>query len=411
MKPRILLLALLSILITNAYAQNQDCSCKNDLTFLDSKIRKTPAYKMNRKSYDSSYLDALKAVVSITSIFDCHLLLNELLISLNDNHSKVYSIHPGATDEVIENPEKLNEFKKSYFFNAYMKPNINLDSLEAVLSSKPKMDIEGIYKRKNYMTIGVYSNKDQNNYKAIILDSESDIWQAGEIIYTLVPFGNNYLLNIGGSIASKRLIAYTERVENGFFYFMGFQKDITQTNYAMKTRSENIYYREALSDHVTYLKIGSFSSWNPTLSEAEKFYKSLEGTLNKKNLILDLRNNGGGGDRNSDILYAILKDYAKNNKVYVLINHRTVSNAEQFANRLSKLENIQLFGTRTNGTLAYELKDGNHNLPCGNFMVALTSKKHSEYLEFESKGIEPQLTFDLDTDWIIQLNNYISKNK
>ncbi len=410
MKIRILLLALLNILITNAYAQNQDCNCKTDLTFLDSKIRKTPAYKMNRKAYDTSYLNALKVAASITSIFDCHFLLNELLISLNDNHSKVYSINPGATDEVIENLEKLNDFKKSEFFNAYAKPNIDLDSLKNVLNSKPKMDIEGVYKRENYMTIGVYKNKGQNNYKAIILDSESDIWQVGEIIYALIPFGNNYLLNIGGSITSKRLIAYTERLENGFFYFMGFQKDMAQTNYAIKTLSENTYYREELSDKVTYLKIGSFSSWNPTLSDAEKFYKSLEGTLNKKNLILDLRNNGGGGDRNSDILYVLLKGYAKKNKVYVLINHRTLSNAEQFANRLSKLENCQLFGTRTNGTLAYEIKDGNYNLPCGNFIVVLSSKIHSEFLEFESKGIEPQVTFDLDTDWIIQLNNYISKN-
>ena len=409
MNRRIFLLLFLSSLFTNAYSQNEDCNCMTDLTFLDSKIRKTPAYKINKKAYNTSYSKFLKEVVSINSIFECHSLLNELLISLNDNHSKVYSIELGATDEVNANPEKFNEFKKSKLFNAYPKPNIDLDSLKTVLKTKAIMDIEGIYKRENYMTIGIFRNEIENNYKAIILDSESDVWQVGEIIYTLIPFGNDYLLNIGGSINSKRLMAYTERVENGFFYFMGFQKDITQTNYSSIMPSESTYYREELSDEITYLKIGSFSSWNPTLSDAEKFYKTLEGYLNKSNLIVDLRNNGGGGDRNSDILYKLLKEYSKKNKIYVLINHRTASNAEQFAHKLSRLDNCQIFGSRTNGSLAYEVKNSNYTLPCGKFIAVLTSKKHSEYLEFESQGIEPDVTFSLNSDWIIQLNNYIRK--
>ena len=94
----------------------------------------------------------------------------------------------------------------------------------------------------------------------------------------------------------------------------------------------------------------------------------------------------------------------------MLINHRTVSNAEQFANKLAMLENCQLFGTRTNGTLAYEIKDGSYTLPCSNFTAVLTSKIHSEYLEFESKGIEPNVIFDMKADWIDQLKNYIENN-
>jgi len=409
MKKTILLLVFVSSLITNLYSQDEDCSCKTDLTFLDSKIRKTPAYKINKKTYETSYSKIVKEVTSINSIFDCHSLLNELLISLNDNHSRIYSIDPGITDEVNSNSEKLSEFKKSELYNAYPKPNIDLDSLQSVLNTKTKKNIEGIYTRENYMTIGVYKNK--GSYKAIILDSESDFWQIGEIMYTLIPFGDDYLLNIGGGITSKRLIAYTERIENGFFYFMGFQKDIAQKNYATKTPSEDIYKREELSNGITYLKIGSFNSWNPTLTNAEKFYKSLEGSLNKRNLIIDLRNNGGGGDRNSNILYKLVRDYAKKNKVYVLINHRTVSNAEQFASKLSMLENCQLFGKRTNGTLAYEIKDSNYTLPCNNFIAVLTSKKHSKYLEFESKGIKPKFELDVETNWIEQLKTYIENNK
>ncbi|MBR9846687.1 MAG: hypothetical protein GYB35_11575 [Algicola sp.] len=410
MKRRLFLFLIISNLFANAYSQKKDCSCETDLKFLDSKIRKTPAYKINKKAYNASYSSALKEVSNVHSMFDCHLLMNKLLISLNDNHSRVYSIDKGANDEIKADSEKFSEFKTSEIFNTYPKPTMDLDSLRIVLKAKTKSDIEGIYNRDNLITIGVYKSNKNNNYKAIILDSQSDIWQVREMMYTLIPFGNDYLLSIGGSMSSKRLIAYTERIENGFFYFMGFQKDSSETNYTINVPSENTYYRDELSDEITYLKIGSFNSWNPTLSEAERFYKSLEGQLTKPNVIIDLRNNSGGGKRNSDILYKILKSYAKENKLYVLINHRTASNAEQFTQRLRKLDNCLVFGSRTNGSLAYEIKDSQYTLPCNKFIAVLTSKKHSDYLEFESQGIEPDITFDFSDDWLSQLKNYILEN-
>lgn len=398
-------------LYTSAYAQTENCNCKNDLIFLDSKIKKTTSFKNNESAYIKSYQEKLKEADTITSNYDCYILLNTLLLSINDNHSRVYGLEMGATEEIKNDSIKFSEFLVSSIFKAYPKPNINLDSLVNILSAKSPSDIEGIYRRNGYMTIGVYKNTKQNNYKAIVLDPETKVWSKGEIVYTLIPFGNNYLLNVGGNISSKRMITYTERIENGFFLFMGFQKDSSLSNYATKTPTEDTYSRKELSSDITYLKIGSFSSWNPTLSQAEKFYKSMAGTLNKPHLVLDLRNNGGGGDRNSDILFKILKEYQKKNTIYVMINHITASNAEQFAYKLNKFENCQLFGQRTNGTLSYELVNSNYDLPCGNFTVSLTSKTHSDYLDIESIGIEPSIKFDVQSDWLDQMVKYIEEKK
>jgi len=106
----IVLLLVLSSLINYTYSQNEDCKCKTDLIFLDSKIRKTPSYKINKKSYESSYSKRLEKAGSIRSLYDCHILLNTLLLSLNDNHSKVYSIDKGATEEIKKNQNKFAEF-------------------------------------------------------------------------------------------------------------------------------------------------------------------------------------------------------------------------------------------------------------------------------------------------------------
>lgn len=396
--------------VTLINAQKSTCSCKKDLNFLYKKIKKTPSYKENKNEFNIQFVKIEQEVSNLNSGYKCYVQLNKLILSLNDNHSRIYGINTGVSKEVKKDSIKFDKFKTSKLFHIYPRPNINLDSLKLVLKEQPINSVEGIYSKKNYMTLGVYKERNKNTFRAIVLESENKIWQIGEVLYTLVPFGNNYLLAVGGSLFSKRMVAHTERIKNGIFLTTGFQKDPSQTNYSVSLYPKTTYLREEISSEITYLKIGSFNSWNPTLSQAEKFYKTLEGTLIKKNVIVDLRDNGGGGNRNSNILLEILKNYLKENNIYVLINNRTTSNAEQFAYKLSKSENCKTFGHRTNGTAAYEIVNANYNLPCGEFLTVLTSKKHSKFLKLESNGLEPNVKFDTKTDWVLQLKNYIEKN-
>ena len=402
------LFILVSITVLNA--QVNDCSCKTDLEFLNQKIEKAPSYKVNKESYKLEYARTKKRIENLNSGYDCFLQLNKLMLSLNDRHCNLYGINTGLDKESKKDSDKIKEFKASNLYNNYPRPEINLDSLRTSLNQKSITSIEGVYYRKGYVTIGVYKTAKSDDYRAVILESESDVWEVGEIIYTLVPYGNDYLLAVGGSLTSKRMISYGERIKNGVFLTMQFQKNNSIANHSVSLYPESTYLRKEISSETTYLKIGSFNSWNPTLSEADKFYKSLEGTLIKKNIILDLRDNGGGGDRNSNGLYKVLKKYIKQNNVYVLVNHRTASNAEQFAFKLNDFENCTILGNRTSGTATYEIVNSNYNLPCENFVVVLTSKKHSNYIKLESMGIEPDIKLDNENDWMMQVQNYIEKN-
>jgi hypothetical protein len=402
------LFILISIPILNA--QVKDCSCKTDLEFLNQKIKQTPSYKVNKENYKLEYAKTKKSIENLNSGYDCFLQLNKLMLSLNDRHCNLYGINKGLDEESKKDTSKFEEFKVSNLYNVYPRPEINLDSLKKSLKQKATASIEGVYYRKGYLTLGVYKTINSNDYRAIILESEMDVWEVGEVIYTLVPYGNNYLLAVGGSLYSKRMISYGERIENGVFLTMQFQKDNSKANNSISLYPESTYLRKEISPETTYLKIGSFNSWNPTLSEAYKFYKSLEGTLTKNNLILDLRDNGGGGDRNSKGLYKILKKYIKKNNVYVLVNHRTASNAEQFVYKLNDFGNCTILGNRTSGTATYEKVNSNYNLPCENYIVVLTSKKHIKYLKLESMGLEPDIKLAVENDWMIQVQNYIERN-
>lgn len=398
------------VAVTILGAQGDDCSCSKDLEFLNQKIRKTPSYKVNKKAYELEYAKTKDVIHGLSTGYDCFLQLNKLMLSLNDRHCNLYGLNTGLDNESLKDSAQVAVFKASELFSAYPKPDLNLDSLRALLEEMPIASVEGVYYREGYMTLGVYKEPDNGFYSAIVLESEIDIWEVGEVIYTLVPYGNNYLLAVGGSLSSKRMISYGERIEDGVFLTMRFQKNLSIPNNTISPYPDSTYLRKELSPETTYLKVGSFNSWYPTLGEAERFYKSLKGTLTKKNVILDLRDNGGGGDRNSKGLFKVIKKYIKRNNVYVLMNHRTASNAEQFAYKLKKYENCTLLGNRTNGTATYEIVDANYDLPCDKYVVVLTSKKHGKYMNLESVGIEPDIKLAIEKDWVMQVESYISRN-
>ena len=400
------LLSIILLSISDVTAQLESCDCKSDIEFLHQKIKKTPSYRNNKEKYNKAYKVIINEASIIDSAYDCFLQLNKLLLSLNDNHSKVYGIDKGATKELRDAVGGLEKFKQSKLYKLYTKITFDLDSLTDILALKSPADKEGIYTNKDNLKIGV--RKNQEVYEAIVLSSESEIWSPGELIYTMIPYGNDYLLSVGGNSTSKRLIAYTERIEDGTFLTMGYQKDISKSNYTKSIHPDTTYLRKEISSDISYIKVGSFNSWYPTLSDAEDFYASLKNNLTKSNLIIDLRDNGGGGNRNSDILHKIIKDYLKKSNVYLITNHRTASNAEQFAYKLKENPNCITFGQRTNGSVTYEIVDKNYNLPCENYLTVLTSKKHSKYSKLESKGLDPDWILNMDNNWMVQVVDFIN---
>lgn len=387
--------------------KNTSCDCSTDVAFLHKKFKKTPAYKRNATLYKAMYPQIVKKAKNVTTNFDCLILINTLSLTLNDNHIKINGPKSEIVYKELKDPAVVEKVKKSATFLAYPRPKMNLDSLENILSRKSFNSKEGIYYRKNYVTIGCFFEKEKNVYHCIVLSTESPLWERGEIMYTMVPYGNNFLRVVGGNLIDKRIISYTERINKGIFLTMRFRKDETKKNHSFALYPKETYKREELNDETTYLKIGSFKSFDPILPNAEKFYKTLENSLTKKQLIIDLRDNTGGGDRNSDIFLKIIKKYIKNHEVYLLVNHRTGSNAEQFAYKLSEYENCTILGDQTQGTAAYEIKNSTYTTPANNYKATLTSKKHLQFISIESKGIMPEKMLSYDSAWIEQALNFI----
>ncbi|PHQ28673.1 hypothetical protein CJ305_14285 [Leeuwenhoekiella nanhaiensis] len=391
-------------------AQKVTCDCKQDLNFLVKKIKKSPAYKNDYRGKKRTFDQKLSPIASKASskmpLFDCYLLLVETMQLINDRHNIVYGNAKFDAD-MLKDQGELEAFKETAFYKMYPHFSGDLERLQNNLSEKPGQSIEGIYYAGKSLEIGVVKDNLAGNYKMIVLRSELPLWKEGEQLGILKMNNKGRALAVMGNYSTKTPISITTGFKNGEFISLNLKKDTTQTSFWRAAFADKTYHFEQLSTKVSYLKAGDFSGFYPVLGEAEKFYEELKKRTFAANLIIDLRDNGGGGNRNSDILFEILENLKNSTQFFVLINQNTGSNAEQFAVRLREAKAATLLGDRTKGAIAYELKGDISILPSNFFKVYLSSKRHREYLPYEGVGIEPDVFLDYSKDWIAQTQSII----
>ncbi|MFK8105382.1 MAG: hypothetical protein AB8G15_22910, partial [Saprospiraceae bacterium] len=235
-------------------AQSSTCDCTTDINFLHEKVKKMPAYKINKQEYTLSYQKVLKALPTVQTSYECFSLMNRMVHSLNDNHAKIYGV-PDSTKAVAT--------------NVLEKPISAVKRLRENLAAKTSQDKEGIYYGGENLEIGVYREANSDLYRAVILKTDSPIWQVGELIYSFLPYGNDYLLGFGGKYSNKRLISFNERISKGRFLALGWKKDKALLNFSKSPYPDTSFYRMELTDEICYLKIGSLSSFYPKRAEAE----------------------------------------------------------------------------------------------------------------------------------------------
>ncbi len=204
--------------------------------------------------------------------------------------------------------------------------------------------------------------------------------------------------------------------KNGFLYYQSGIKIINGRIHSTFWNKDNEYFfnknhktnfsLEYLNSTTNYISIKTLKRTNQLIREANKFYEEIETKLNVKNLIIDLRNNGGGSTKQIKPLVALVKKNKRIDKVYVLVNFKTGSAAELGAYLLNRDSRTILVGENTRGMLTYGY--GNNSisgqLDCDkieyNFSRTTTNKN---LLEFENIGLSPELVLTSRLDWIEQI--------
>ncbi|WP_299767196.1 S41 family peptidase [uncultured Dokdonia sp.] len=413
MKTKLTTVCTALFLIVFAFAKAQTstlCDCKKDLDFLATKMQDMISYKKQIKDtkvseFQNVYKRLSDEMQSPITKVDCLFKLNTLLSVVKDKHASISSTGDVITKEQYQDSIYKSNFKQTAIFKEHPTVTVNLTELRARLAQIPFENIEGIYTDRYVGEIGVYETTTKGKYIAVVLESTSDFWGAGQIAYQINKIeGDEYQVLRYHPYSRKLWFQKSMLAYNGKLW--GLQKELNSPNYVeAPSENENWEFKQ-LTDDTQYLYFGSFSNRKSNVEAFKKFYAEYKDKINASNVIVDLRNNGGGNSKYSDPFVKILKKSGAN--VYVITNYFTGSNGEQFTLKLKKIKNSVHLGQRTNGIISYGMNYGtSYDSPTGNFSFTPTDMNFHKFIQYEMVGIQPEIRLDFSRDWIVQTQEII----
>ncbi len=172
----------------------QTCNCVEELSFINEQIKEMTSFKKQMKGDKlSEYTTTLKKlereVTEQMNVTDCFSKLNTLLSVVKDKHAHIRHMKPVITSEMVDENVALNRFRESELFKNHPKTSTSIEELIATLSEKSFESLEGIYERKDSMTVGVIKKGDA--YEGVVLTSSNKGWIPGQIAYRITPNGEN----------------------------------------------------------------------------------------------------------------------------------------------------------------------------------------------------------------------------
>ncbi|MEJ5993421.1 S41 family peptidase [Pedobacter sp. Du54] len=382
---RKLILVLLLLGVAKLHAQEQQNIA--DLDALYQAIQLTPSYKAQLKN-DYSYrklYENLRKDLKSSDDFVVYQQLLKLIYPLKDNHLGFY-----------RKPDS------SYKFN-YLKPAINSVELEKKYATKPIDSIVGVYYSLNgknkaiiyeqWPKIFYLQNLNTGVVEAILNQTDPTRFEGIRFLNPPVPY----------------LLYRNVRFRNGRIDDLGYRKVQGESFNELQKGIGNFEYKD-LGEDIGYLRLSSFSANNDNVKKATDFFNETKSQIVASNLIVDVRNNGGGAYKTSQQFINFLKSYKGH--VYILQNGFSVSNAEQFLIRLRGRKNITTLGETTKGMITYGSNYGKTiALPSGRFLFYPTDMNgRAEELKYENIGVDPDVKLDnRGGDWIIQVKEYIKR--
>ncbi|MHC5202113.1 S41 family peptidase [Myroides sp. LJL119] len=399
MRKKLLVFCLLSFQV--CLCQISSATLLSDLDFVYQNLQQSSSYltQKNKQALTDQYYQELKNTFTHESISQlrAYLYLYELVDHITDYHNDLIG-------HIV--PKPLSKTTPDSVSKSFSVSDLNLDSLNRVLRDVAFDNYMGIYHYDHKITVGVFQESPLI-YQAVVLDSKLDNWQKAEIIFYLLDKGNNRFRLVTKDLKDKSIFfSGLDLFKDGEFQASKWTKvdKGDKKNYANKTRSAKVYDLVDIDSSVSYLKLGSFAVNPNTLKKSKEFYNQLKQSKINPVLIVDLRNNTGGGQKNSRKYEKFLRKYS--GKIIVLVNFNTVSNAEQFVLRLQRHRQITIAGNFTKGTITYGRNYGSYIFsPSLNFKLSFTDLKDNwkMFLPYEGVGIKPDVILKDDMDWVSQV--------
>lgn len=288
---------LLPLLFTTPSFGQQNCNCEEVLTNLVLRVEKDyPGFA--EKTKDTLVYNSLKKELFIkakkTANDQCLTLLTQYASFFKDGHIWILP----------------NEQDQSPVINKKAVPKeLDVDITEFKETIKLSKDkLEGIWTTENY-TIGI-KKTGENQYTGFVIETKNQDWKPKEIKFQL-DGKENIVYYLSDHSAFKDTFKVYENyllyINNLKFTFLKQDVNRKLDSVAVKNKIDELdgFFFKKLSDKSSLIKISSFNY--PYVGRIEKLiadHKSIIET--SENLIIDIRNNGGGTDNAYKVLLPLI---------------------------------------------------------------------------------------------------------
>ncbi len=323
-----------------AQIDSKDCNCLEDYRWIKETFEKNDAgfeWIIQKKGIEAyqKFCDSIEVELkNAEDIYKCNKILNDWGRFFRKGHFYISLNVSSSKNTVSGIAEKVN-----YSIKIAEKVNYSIKTVET--QAKQINDkIIGIWESSSYKVGIVLDTLNQKRkYVGFIIESDVPEWTKGDVKLEIYEqnnklISNYYMMDHSVEKMSVNLKNETELMI-GSMIFINSSKVESEIERKLSDISKPLFYE--LSENTTILKIPSFNA-----DQKEKIDKEIEQNratiLSHKNLIIDLRNNGGGIDNSwKEIIPFIYTNPIKTFGVEWLsteLNRKQISKLFSFIQRL-----------------------------------------------------------------------------
>lgn len=290
------------ILLSSKSLFAQTCDCQSNFEWVKNTFEQNDAgfdYAITQKgrdAYDALNLSILPKIKTIKTLPECETLIYSWLSFFRKGHIGIVNLTKNSNNLSVKTDSSA--IKKT-FVNW---PEVKVDTIQFnnYLIQKSQADFEGIWQSPPY-TIGI--KKVDSTYLGFIIKADGLYWQPAQIKLRIqkTEVGNTgiYYMRDHSEIKTNEVyLMGNNYLKIGDFTYERlmpkFKKDTSIENY-LSSLNSNVPFLKKIDATTILLRIPSFEhDQKNKIDSLLLINKKLLQTT--KNLIIDLRNNGGGSD-------------------------------------------------------------------------------------------------------------------
>ena len=413
-----------TVLLIGLLGHAQNGTYLTDLATLRAALEKTPSFREQIIGDRLQRFDNLFRSLAADSGHDASSLqyftnLASLLFLVRDNHLGLYVL-----------PRKENagtqaggKFPDSPASSDCPGLSLNTDSLGRALARGPRDSVEGIFHSAFSTTVAVFRSA-PGEYTGMVIATQNSSWRKQDLAFRLYDAGQDVFQAIYVHPQYKTLVLKMhERYAGGRLVHSSFNGSQSPPVYAKRflvpdhrelPSAAPLFAFRDLDSNTQYISLRSFDV-SPQISAMSKaFHDSIRTRVTAKNLVVDLRGNGGGAWKESMKYVLLVRQVAERGRVYVITNPSTMSAAEIFTLRLKRSANVITAGENTSGALSYGSNAGMRVRLPGSAIEFYPTDMMGEgpsLSPYEGVGLKPDRVLSPDRDWIAQVLELIEREQ